>query len=163
MYRQTQDTQTAYTSSSAINSHAVPIFSLADATKPAVWSSAEPHSLVARSAPCGHVSWCLSAYFGQDWRMWSGVWSACPHSHREVSEMPILFRWALRPQCPVCRRKIVVCWTRSSLQTGSRAYTIHVMVGRWTGCLRRQQEQRKYKIKYRAVKQRYDRNIHMCM
>ena len=27
-----------------------------------------------------------------------GVWSACPHSHREVSEMPILFRWALRPQ-----------------------------------------------------------------
>ena len=69
-----------------------------------------PHSLVARSAPCGHVSWHLSAYFGQDWRTWSGVWSACPHSHREVSEMPVLFRWALRPQCPVRRRKIEVCW-----------------------------------------------------
>ena len=62
--------------------------------------SAEPHSLIARSAPRGHVSWGLSAYFGQDWKMWSGVWSACPHSHREVSEMQILFRWALRPQSP---------------------------------------------------------------
>ena len=30
------------------------------------------------------------------------------------------FRWSLRPQCPVDRRKIVVCWARSSLQTGSR-------------------------------------------
>ena len=49
-----------------------------------------------------------------------GVWSACPHSHREVSEMPVLFTWALRPQCPVRRRKIVVCWACSSLQTGSR-------------------------------------------
>ena len=46
--------------------------------------------------------------------------SACPHSQREVSETPILFRWALRPQCPVSRRKIVVCWARTSLQTGSR-------------------------------------------
>ena len=50
---------------------------------------------------------------------WSWVWSACPHSHREVSEMPILFRWALRPQCPMRRRKIVVCWARSSLRIGS--------------------------------------------
>ena len=43
-----------------------------------------------------------------------------PHSHREVSEIPVLFRWALRPQCPVRRWKIVVCWARSSLQIGSR-------------------------------------------
>ena len=49
-----------------------------------------------------------------------GVWLACPHSQREVSEMPVLFRWALRPQCPVRRRKIVAFWARSSLQTGSR-------------------------------------------
>ena len=34
--------------------------------------------------------------------------------------MPIVFRWALRPKCPVRRRKIVVCWVLSSLQTGSR-------------------------------------------
>ena len=27
--------------------------------------------------------------------------------------MPILFRWALRPQCPVRRRKIVVCWAHT--------------------------------------------------
>ena len=38
-------------------------------------------------------------------------------SQRKVSEMPILFRWELRPQCPVRRRKIVVCWARSSLQS----------------------------------------------
>ena len=67
-----------------------------------------------------HVSWRLSVYIGQDWRAWSGVWPACPHSHREVSEMPVVFRWALRPQCPVRSRKIVVCWARSSLQNGSR-------------------------------------------
>ena len=48
-----------------------------------------------------------------------GVWSACPHSHREVSETPILFRQTFRPQCPMRRRKIVVCWARSSLQIGS--------------------------------------------
>ena len=30
-------------------------------------------------------------------------------THREVSEMPILFRWTLRPQCPVRTRKIVYC------------------------------------------------------
>ena len=42
-------------------------------------------------------------------------------THTEkVSEMPVFFRWALRPQCPVCRRKIVVCWARSSLQVGAR-------------------------------------------
>ena len=75
---------------------------------------------VARSAPCGHDSWHLSVYFGQDSRTWSGVWSACPNSHTKVSEMPILFRWALRPECPVRRRKIVVYWARSSLQIGSR-------------------------------------------
>ena len=27
-------------------------------------------------------------------RTWSEIWSACPHSHREVSAMPILFIWA---------------------------------------------------------------------
>ena len=27
-------------------------------------------------------------------RTWSVIWSACPHSHREVSRMPILFIWA---------------------------------------------------------------------
>ena len=45
-------------SSSAIDSRAGQIFSPVDATKPAVRqrSSAEPHSLVVRSAPCGHVS-----------------------------------------------------------------------------------------------------------
>ena len=109
-------------SSSAIDSHAGQLFSPVGATEPAVrWrSSAGSHSLVARSAPCGHVSWRLSAYFGQNWRTWSGVWSACQHSHREVSETPILFRWALRPQCPVRRRKMVVCWARCSLQIGSR-------------------------------------------
>ena len=48
------------------------------------------------------------------------VWSACPHSHRCMSEIPVLFRWALRPQCSVRRRKIVVCWARFSLQIGSR-------------------------------------------
>ena len=39
-----------------------------------------------------------------------------------MSELPILFRWAFRPQCPVRRRKIAVCWARSSLQIfiGSR-------------------------------------------
>ena len=60
-----------------------------------------PKIWVARSVPCSHASWRLSAYFG--------------HSHREVPEMPVLFRWALRPQCQVHRRKIVVCWTHSSL------------------------------------------------
>ena len=109
-------------SSPVIDSCAGQIFSLVDAKKPAIRqrSSVEPHSLVTRSAPCGHVSWCLSAYFGQEWRTWSGGWSACLHSHREVSEMPILLRWALRPHCPVRRRKIVVCWARSSFQIGSR-------------------------------------------
>ena len=50
--------------------------------------------------------------------MWSGLSSACPHSHRKESEMPILFRWALRPQCILCRRKIAVCWAHSCLQLG---------------------------------------------
>ena len=62
----------------------------------------------------------VSANFGQDWRMWSWVWSACLHSYREVSEMPVLFRWAFRPQCPVHRQKTVVCWAHSCLQIGSR-------------------------------------------
>ena len=34
--------------------------------------------------------------------------------------MPILFRSALRPQCPVRRRNIVVCWARFGRQIGSR-------------------------------------------
>ena len=57
-------TTSYHPTSSAVNSHAGQIFSLADATKPAVWyrSSVEPHSMVTRSAPCRHVS---SAYFGQ--------------------------------------------------------------------------------------------------
>ena len=42
------------------------------------------------------------------------------HTGNIVSEMSVLFRWALRPQCPVHIRKTVVCWARSSLQTGSR-------------------------------------------
>ena len=42
------------------------------------------------------------------------------YSNREVSEMPIVFRCALRPQSPVSRRNITVCWARSSLQIGSR-------------------------------------------
>ena len=47
-------------SSSAIDSRAGQIFSPVDATKPAVQyrSSAEPNSLVARSAPCGRLSGC---------------------------------------------------------------------------------------------------------
>ena len=49
-----------------------------------------------------------------------GVWSACPHSHREVSEMPIFFRRALRPQCPVRWWNTAICWARSSVQIGSR-------------------------------------------
>ena len=78
-------------SSAPINSRAGQIFTPVDATNPAVRyrSSAKPHSLVARSAPWGHVSWCLSAYFGQDWRTWSGVWSACQtgdHSRLSLEE-----------------------------------------------------------------------------
>ena len=101
--------------SSAIDSCSGQVFSPAVATRPAVRlrSSAEPHSLVIKSAPCGHFSWHPSAYFWQDWRMWSWVWSACLHSHREVSEMPVLFRWALRPQCLVCRWNVAVCWACS--------------------------------------------------
>ena len=37
-----------------------------------------------------------------------------------MSETPVLFRWAHRPQYPVRRRKIAVHWARSSLQVGSR-------------------------------------------
>ena len=50
--------QGSSSSSSAIDSRAGQIFSPVDATKPAVryGSSAEPHSSVVRSAPCGHVS-----------------------------------------------------------------------------------------------------------
>ena len=72
-----------YSSFLAIDNRAGQIFSLVDATNPSVWyrSSVQPHSLAARSATCGHVSWHLSVYIGQDWRMWSGVWSARPHTH----------------------------------------------------------------------------------
>ena len=34
--------------------------------------------------------------------------------------MPVLFRRALRPQCPVRRPHVVVCFARSCLQIGSR-------------------------------------------
>ena len=40
-------------------------------------------------------------------------------SPSEMSEMPVLFSWALKPQCSVRKRKIVVFWARSSLQFGS--------------------------------------------
>ena len=79
----------------------------------------------AKSAPCGHVSWRLSVYIGQDWRTWSGVWSVCQYSHREVSEMPILFRWALRPQCSVCRQKIAICWAVPVSKLGQGVPGIH--------------------------------------
>ena len=55
-------------------------------------STAVPQSLVTRSTLFGHVWWRFSAYKRQAWRMWSGALSACPHSHRDVSETPILFR-----------------------------------------------------------------------
>ena len=36
------------------------------------------------------------------------------HTHTGKTEIPVLFRWALRPHCCVVRQKIVVCWASSS-------------------------------------------------
>ena len=53
-----------------------------------------------------------------------GFGQLCPHSHREVSEMPILFTWTLRPQCPLRRRKIVVCWAPFQSPNWVKVYVV---------------------------------------
>ena len=73
---------------------------------PTAWSPDEQ--------PRGHASW-RHGLFRAGLKDVVGVRSACLHSHREVSETPILFRWALRQQCTVRRRKIVVCWAKVCL------------------------------------------------
>ena len=46
---------------------------------------------------------------GQSWRMWWTVCSASLQSQSAESMMPICFRCARRPQCPVRNLNIVVC------------------------------------------------------
>ena len=78
--------------SSAVQQISIPV----DATKPAVWlkCSSGPQSLVAGSASCNLICWRLLVYLAglKDMVL---VWSACPHSHREESEMLILFQMGI--------------------------------------------------------------------
>ena len=72
-------------------------------------SSAIPHSLLVVDSSCGH-NWCLCfCQMGQSWRMWWAICSASLQSQSAESMMPIRFRCAHRPQCPVRNLNIVVC------------------------------------------------------
>ena len=72
-------------------------------------SSAVPHSLLVVDSSCGH-NWCLCfRQMGQSWRMWWTVCSASLQWQSAESMMPVRFRCARRPQCPVCNLNIVVC------------------------------------------------------
>ena len=65
--------------------------------------------LVGVDSSCGH-NWCLCfRQMGQSWRMWWIVCSASLQSQSAESVMPVRFRCARRPQCPVRNLNIVVC------------------------------------------------------
>ena len=77
-------------------------------------SPARPNSFSLIGVCSPRVSCRTSSNNGQICRMWWGICSSAPHSHCAVSTMPILFMCLFRPQCPVRRRKMVVCSRLSS-------------------------------------------------
>ena len=107
------------------------ILSPSVAANPASWwrSSAVCKSLVARSTLFSHVWWCFAMYMGKAWRMWYWVWSACLHLHRDVSETPIFFRCAFRPQCPVRRLKMVCLLGSLQVLYGVKVRLVAVVAG----------------------------------
>ena len=68
---------------------------------------------------CGH-NWCLCFHqMGQSWRMWWTVCCASLQSQGAESMMPIRFRCARRPQCPVRNLNVVVssCLARRLIES----------------------------------------------
>ena len=94
--------------------------------------------LLVVDSSCGH-NWCLCCLqMEQSWRMWWTVCSASLQSHSAESMMPLLFKSARRPQCPVGNLTIVVCsclarWLIGSVATPTRRRSWLV------GCLTSQQ------------------------
>ena len=94
-------------------------------------SSAVLHSLLVVDSSCGH-NWCLCCrQMGQSWRMWWTVCSASLQSQSAESMMPIRFRCARRPQCPVrnlnivvrsCSRYTILVWNSRFTPAGSSLY-----------------------------------------
>ena len=82
-------------------------------------SSAVPHSLLVVGSSCGHNWRFCFPQMGQPWRMWWTLFSASLQSQSAESMMPIRFRCARRPQCPVRNPNIVVCSCLARRLTGS--------------------------------------------
>ena len=105
------------TSSSSAFNWLHQVFSPVDVTNWIVLqrSAAVPHSLVSSVVSIGQICFRMWLCNVQSCRTWAGVWSAIRQSHIEDSAMPIFFRCALNPQCPVRKRKIVLCSGRLRL------------------------------------------------
>ena len=93
------------------------VFSPVDVTNWTVLrrSAAVPNSLASSVVSIGQICFRMWLCNMQSCRTWAGVWSAIRQSHIEDSAMPIFFRCALNPQCPVRKRKIVLCSGRLRL------------------------------------------------